>query len=277
MVVPEQSVSHPFELLHSSALCVNQGQGLPQRMAPSKYLLSYSPLAGAMPKLERILPAPDAFATCPAEGKVLEYYEGIFEAGYLLLHPFIKPVSREKEQFKPGARSTRASIAKNGVAVSWQEAAARAGLPSIAAVDIGLRSMILGLEKELSNQEYTSKIESLVESDGVLPPPEGCFSDLLHDRVLTYIQELGHEWVWVGDDFGTERRLYWIEDLKGRDADITRNCRNIFTIDKSVLWTTHWESHFSFLCSSKNNLANVQRFEGFFCTPQTEVYWSVRS
>lgn len=230
-----------------------------------------------MPKLERILPVPDAFATCPTEGKVLEYYEGIFEAAYVLLHPFVKNVSIREEQFKPATYPTRSSMVKNGVAVSWQEVAARAGLSSIAAVDIGLRSMVLGLKKEPSNQEFASKIESLVESDGVLPPPEGCFSDLLHDRVLTYIQELGHKWVWVGDDFGTERRLYWIEDLKGQEADPTRNCRNVFTVDKCFLWTTHWDSHFSFLCSSKNNLANVQGFEGFFCTPQTEVYWSVRS
>jgi len=229
-----------------------------------------------MLKPERILPVPDASATCPTEGKVLKYYEGVFEAAYVLLHPFIKPVSVGKEQFKPETYPTRSSIAKKCEAVSWQEVAARAGLPSIAAVDIGLRSMILGLSEELSNQKYAGKIESLVESDNILPPLDGCFSDLLHDRVLAHIQELGHEWVWVGDDFGTERKLYWIEDLKGQEAGPTRDHHNVFTPDQSILWTTHWDSHFSFLCSSRNNLSNIQALEGFFCTPQTEVYWSVR-
>lgn len=229
-----------------------------------------------MPKPERILPVPDAFATCPTEGKVLKYYESAFESAYVLLHPFIKPVSIGKEEFKPGTYPTRSSVVKNCEAVSWKKAAELAGLPSIASVDIGLRSMILGLRKELSNQEYAGKIESLVESHNILPPLDGCFSDLLHDRVLAYIQGLGHEWVWVGDEFGTERKLYWIEDLKGQEAGPTRGHRNIFTPDKRILWTTHWDSHFSFLCSAKGNLANIQVFEGFSCTPQTEVYWSVR-
>jgi len=212
------------------------------------------------------------------EGKILEYYAGAFEAVYALLHPFIKPVSVGKEQFEPGTYPTRSSIVKNCVAVSWEEVATKAGLPSIAAVDIGLRTMIRGLRAEFSNQEYSDKIELLAESDDILPPPEGSFSDLLHDKVLSYIQDVGHKWVWVGDEFGTKRKLYWIEDLKGQDAGPTTGHCNVFTPDKGILWTTHWDSHFSFLCSSKNNLATIQdgyHFEGFFCTARTEVCWSV--
>jgi hypothetical protein len=111
---------------------------------------------------ERIAPPPDTFATCPIDGKVLEYYAGVFEAVYILLHPFIKPISIGKEQFKPGTYPTRSSIVKNCTAVSWGEVAAKAGLPSIAAVDIGLRSRILGLRKGLSNKDYSDKIDLLV-------------------------------------------------------------------------------------------------------------------
>jgi hypothetical protein len=71
--------------------------------------------------------------------------------------------------------------------------------------------------------------------------------------------------------------MYWIEDLKGQKAGTTLGHCNVFTPDKTILWTTHWDSHFSFVCSSKSNLAKIGDFEGFFCTPQTEVYWSVRS
>lgn len=210
---------------------------------------------------KRIAPPPDTFATCPIDGKVLEYYAGVFEAVYILLHPFIRPISIGKEQFKAGTYPTRSSIVKNCAAVSWGEVAVKAGLPSIAAVDIGLRSRILGLRKGLSNKDYFDKIDLLYESDGILAPPEGCFSDLLHDRVLAHIQELGHKWVWVGDEFCTERKMYWVEDLKGQDAGPTRGRCNVFTPDKGILWTTHWDSHFSFLCSSKSNLANIRDFE----------------
>jgi hypothetical protein len=139
--------------------------------------------------------------------------------------------------------------------------------------------MIRGLKAAFSNEEYASRIESLAEKHDILPPPEGCFSDLLHDKILGAVQNLGYEWVWVGDEFGTERKLHWIEDLKHNATEVTSGHCNVFTPDKSLLWTTHWDSHFSFLCSSRSNLAAIQelsQFEGFFCTPSTEVYWSVR-
>ena len=227
---------------------------------------------------ERILPAPDIFATCPQEGKISDYYAGTFDAVYVLLHPFIKVVAIGAEQFRPPRYPSRSSIVRTCTPVSWAEAAQKAGLPSIAAVDVGLRTRIRGLRPELSNQDYADRIESLADSDHVLPPSEGCFSDLLHDAVLRFIQGLGYEWVWVGDEFGTERKRYWIDELKGQDDGPTSGRRhvNVFTPDNGLLWATHWESHFSFLCSSKRNLGVVQEsFEGFFCDPSTEVYWSV--
>jgi hypothetical protein len=229
---------------------------------------------------ERVLPAPDVFATCPLHGKVLEYYAGTFEAAYISLHPFIKTVSIAKEEFKPSTYPDRSTILKNCAPVSWADVAHHAGVPSLEAVDIGLRTLIRGLKEEFSNREYADKIEALFDAEGIVPPPEGCFSDLLHDSILQSIQGLGYEWVWVGDEFGTERKLYWIDDLKGVDAGPTRiGCRrNVFTPDKQLLWTTHWDSHFSFLCSSHRNLISVRdgsHLEGFFCSPSTEVYWSV--
>jgi hypothetical protein len=229
---------------------------------------------------ERILPTPDTFATCPTEDKILEYYAGTFEAVYIQLHPFIRAVSIDPDQFYPTTYPGRSTIVEKCAPVSWAEVTLKAGLPSIAAVDVGLRTRILGLKTEFSNQEYADKIEALAESDQIIPPTEGCFSDLLHDRTLSAIQSLGYQWVWVGDEFGTERRLHWIEDLQSQDSKVTKGHCKVFTPDKALLWTTHWDSHFSFLCSSKRNLDAINetyKFEGFLCTPTTEVYWSVRS
>src|SRR5690606_10908581 len=114
---------------------------------------------------ERILPQPDAFATAPpADVSILEHYAGIFEAVYVLLHPFIDAAEVRTEQFKPGTYPNRKFIAANCRAVSWADIIERTGLPSIAAVDVGLRTGIHGLKAEFSNQEYAAKIESLIES-----------------------------------------------------------------------------------------------------------------
>jgi hypothetical protein len=215
----------------------------------------------------------------PETHSIPEHYARTFEAVYILLHPFIDASEFGIEHFKPGTYPNRQSLAKNCRAVTWAEIIERTGLPSVAAVDVGLRTSILGLKEEFSNREYAAKIEAVVEQSKILPPDEGRFSDLLHDRVLDSIQSLGYEWVWVGDEFGTERKLYWIDDLKSQESGPTVGHRNVFTPDKAILWTTHWDSHFSFLCSSERNLKSIREayhFEGFFCDSTTEVYWSVR-
>jgi hypothetical protein len=128
------------------------------------------------------------------------------------------------------------------------------------------------------NQEFAARIKAMTESTGIIPPCEGEHSDLLHNQVLELFQELGHEWVWVGDEFCTERKLHWIEDLKnGQEPTVSGHC-NVFSPDKSFLWTVHWDSHFSLLCSSLENLNRTkvaERLEGFFCGPRTQIYWSV--
>ncbi len=228
----------------------------------------------------RILPSPDIFASCPLDGKVLAFYAGTFEAVYVSLNPFILPIGLNKDEFKPGTYPNRAQIVANCRPVSWAEVTRLTGLPSFAAVDIALRTGIGGLKKKFENVAYATAVDRLTETHGILPPLEGYFSDLLLDRVLAGVQALGYEWLWVGDEFCTERKLHWIEDLKNQDQDqgLTAGRFNVFTPDKELLWTIHWDSHFSFLYSSRDKLITLQQssgLEGFFCTETTEVYWSV--
>src|SRR5262245_59100813 len=133
---------------------------------------------------ERVLPPPDLFATCPLDGRVLEYYAETFEAVYVSLHPFIKAVSIDKEQFKPYTYPSRSTIVKTCAPVSWVEMATVANLPSLAAVDVGLRSMIGGLNEVFANRSFADRIEAVYVRENIVPPDEGRFSDLLHDRVL---------------------------------------------------------------------------------------------
>ncbi|QGM29159.1 hypothetical protein GI482_01535 [Bacillus sp. N3536] len=46
----------------------------------------------------------------------------------------------------------------------------------------------------------------------------------------------------------------------------------------SILLTTHWDSHFSMLCSDKNTVNKIVKscnLEGFYCVERTKVYWSL--
>lgn len=67
-------------------------------------------------------------------------------------------------------------------AVSWAEVARLAKLPSLAAVDIGLRTGIRGLKKERANSDYAGAIEALIETDGILHRQRDCFLNCFMTR-----------------------------------------------------------------------------------------------
>lgn len=227
----------------------------------------------------RVLPEPDRFAVCPNEGNILAFYNGVFDSVYVLLHPFIRPTSMSMEAFENERYPDRAKILESCEPVSWAEMQRLCGFASLAEIDVALRTQILGLKEEFSNDALASHLRKVSEAQGIIEPSEGTFSELSHDIVLTFLQNLGYEWVWVGDEFGTERKLHWIEDLKKTDSVATQGHCNVFTPDHKVLWNTHWDSHFSFFCGTAEivaDLAKESRLEGFACNESTEVYWSVR-
>jgi hypothetical protein len=225
---------------------------------------------------KRVLPTPDKFASCPNEGKVLGYFEGQYESVYVLLSPFMRPTSIPMVRFCPEKWPTKQELINGTEAVTWEQILSLTRLKSIDEIDIGLRTSIGGLNAKFSKQDFSEILCELTETAKIIHPPEGDVSPLLENRLYDSLQHLGHEWVWVGDEFCTKRKLTWIDDLKKGDEIPCHGC--VFTPDKSIMITSHWDSHFSFLCSSKSTILQIldhQDFEGFFCTPETEVYWSV--
>jgi len=222
---------------------------------------------------EKILPTPEKFASCPYDGKILEFYAGQFESVFIILHPFMEPADIEEERFCPEKWPSKIEIIEGCKPISWKQVLTLTGLTKLADVDVGLRTIIGGLRKDLSNHEFSEKLIEL-DNAGIILPEEGDIPPLLENRILEAIKALGHDWLWVGDEFGTERKLHFIDDLIAGDEIPIHGC--IFTHDHSLLVTTHWDSHCSFLCSSKSTLETLleaEPFEGFFCSENTEVYW----
>jgi len=46
---------------------------------------------------ENSKPERDKFASCPDDGNILDYYKGQFDSVYVLLTPFIKPITFDME------------------------------------------------------------------------------------------------------------------------------------------------------------------------------------
>ena len=221
---------------------------------------------------KRVFPEKEKFASCPYDERILEYYEGVFDSVYIMLHPFICPINIDR--FCAERWPSKHEMIKNCKAVSWHAVLEMSGLKTISEIDIGLRSYIGRINKKLSNADYVERLVSTVKRNQLIFPLEGDLSPLIENRIFNALRKTGYDWAWVGNEHGTERKLWWLEDLMEGDEVPSHGC--IFTHDHSILITTHWDSHCSFLCSSKKiieRILKIESFEGFYCTPNTEVYW----
>jgi hypothetical protein len=229
-----------------------------------------------MSENKRVLPPSDKFASCPYDENILEYYKGQFKFVYVLLHPFCKSDVIDWNTITPETYPSKDDMIEKCTPVTWQEVLKITPFKNISEIDVGLRSSIHGIKKH--NETLVDYLQKLYDETLIVTPLEGDLPPLLENRLYAAIKKLGYEWLWVGSELADERKLHYIDDLVS--GDLIPNHGSIFTHDYSLLVTTHWDSHCSFLCSSKNTIEKIlaiDPFEGFYCTPDTQVYWGLHS
>ncbi|WP_235848325.1 DUF2711 family protein [Litchfieldia alkalitelluris] len=222
-----------------------------------RYYYKKNEVGVVMTNSPRILPPPHKYAVCaPADIPIREYYKDVLEVVYLFYHPFLTSGSKT---------------------VSWETFLHSSGLNDLKQLDIGLRTIITGLKKKYADYHASKITLEVCEEKGYTLPSEGVFPTTIMNDIFSSIQKLGHDWLWCGDEHGTERKLEHIDDL-ANDENIYIHCRNLFTYDHQLLITTHWDSHFSMLCSNSRTVQDIVencKLEGFYCGDTTEIYWSI--
>ena len=229
---------------------------------------------------ERILPAPDKNIVCAdADIPILDFYQEYYDSVYIMLHPFIKITAPDKMEFKPGNWPKKEQLTKYTEKLSWKEFLELSGLKTIKRLDVALRTSIGGLKKQVENKEDADLLQTISESHNLIEPAEGRFHELLIDDMMRALQHLGHDWVFIGDEFGEERKLEYIQDIIDNKVKPGTAMRNWYTHKNEALFTVHWDSHFTLLCSDRqtiNKILEMYPLEGFFCDNTTEIYWSVQ-
>ncbi|WP_235524153.1 DUF2711 family protein [Pedobacter sp. Hv1] len=195
---------------------------------------------------------------------ILEFYRGYFDAVYIILHPFYK---LDKDN-------------KITQVMAWKDFQSLAGFKNINQLDIALRTYIGGLRTEYKNKKDADILEQASNLHDLWIPSEGNFQDTLDKEMLKSLQEQGHQYMYIGDEWGFERKLCYIQDALEGKADMLLTWgpeKNWYTSHNEILYTTHWDSHFTLLCSNKNTVENIlakHPFEGFYCDEKTDIYWS---
>ncbi|RFA31784.1 hypothetical protein CAI16_19860 [Virgibacillus dokdonensis] len=222
------------------------------------------------------LPEPHRYAVCASEGMpIKQFYDGVYEEVFIFFHPFMKQKHTEKE-------TVRTTWNKNNLSYqfevrTWKEFLHLSKITTVHQLDIGLRTRILALTKEKMDEETALAIDETCQQYNLITPGEGRLPEILINPLLKSVQQLGYFWIWCGNEFGTERKLEAVSDLISK-SKLPDDYSNFFTHYNELLITTHWDSHFSMLCGTKEVLEAVRlscQLEGFYCNHKTDIYWSV--
>lgn len=220
--------------------------------------------------------------TCPAEGdKILAYYRGYYESVFIIFHPFIKP----KEGFEFDYENDypeKKSIVENFDVVTWLEMSKECGFDDLSRIDIALRNWIGGLDVKHQNPVDVERLKSVCKQFKIIEPSEGRFSEFRIDEMISSIKNLGYDQIFFGDEWGERKEALSVADIefkKDFDSSIDFIPNNMYTEDKKLLYTVHWDSHFTLLCSDLETVKSIVdkwQFEGFYANNETEIYWSVK-
>jgi hypothetical protein len=227
---------------------------------------------------ERKLPTAEKYASCPNDGNILDYYSGQFDTVFIAYHKFYLPKDIPLESFEGDLWPSNFEIRSKCTPIDWSTVVTELALKNEAELDVGLRTCIGGLKKQFENKKVAELINEYEERQNIFTPSEGGICPFIEGTILDVLQTLNYNWLWVGDEFCTEKKLKWIKDILSIDE--IPSSANAYTPDKKLLISTHWDSHCTFICGSSalvNEVVGLAKLEGFYCNDKTHVYWGVHA
>jgi hypothetical protein len=251
----------------------------------------------------------------PDDTPMLPWFDGAFSHGFVALHPFVaieglyprvceygtlilsrssappdvdflEWVDGEAEERLDGKEVTENSVdeiaVRFGKQVSWREICDLAGLSDHCALDQALRTIILGLRKDLEDQTSAERLEKCCDQHALFRPTEGRFQPIMQANLIELFKRAGVSEVFVGDEFGDDERLVTLATLGDKQAwdrriDLSSwGIRRIFAPDQSMLVWVHWDSFYTAIFATAERLDGSrldELFEGFWCANETSTYW----
>lgn len=219
---------------------------------------------------------PPIYASSPYEGKILAYYGQYFSCVYVALHPFIKPNKILFSHFIADKWPSKSEILTDCEAITWKKIIDSIRFKDISQLDVALRTSIGGLSAVVAKPNDADVLIEFIEGSSIVPPEEGQIPPHLENRLLESLRKLGHTKLLVGDEFGFQSNLHSISELL--EEDLLPACGCYCTEEHDFLAISHWDSHCTFLCGSEADLNLIlasEQYEGFWCSPETEVLWGL--
>jgi hypothetical protein len=228
-------------------------------------------------KEEKVIHLVSKFS-CVYDGNILEHWKDDYESVFVLLHPFYKVKSNSDPRYFDKLPDEKDEILANYDPVKWKDIINLSPkFRSISEIDIALKTGINAIKKEYQSKELETALNEFMESAKLIEPDEGVISEFIENLVLKALMKLGYNEVNVSDEFNEEVKL--LELPKMLENFLIPSHGHVYDKEQSFFLTTHWDSHFTFLCGNKDFIEKVLKYtklEGFYCNKETEVFWSFK-
>ena len=251
----------------------------------------------------------------PDDTPILPWYQGQYTHAFIALHPFFfvegvdpakcdygtlilsgydKPDDLNLVEWSDQERVNRRTgkqldaddldllIKPHGISVSWQEVANRAEFNDHRELNRALRTSIDGLKPELSDPIGCERLLSYCARSQLFRPTEGMFQERMESKFVELFARTGYTTIVMADEFGppeTEVQviaLDTVETWRISDTLTTQYPRRLFTDDRSLLISTHWDSFFTIILGKRKQLSDIaigDLFEGFWASDETTIGW----
>jgi hypothetical protein len=217
---------------------------------------------------------------CAYEGtSIIEFYEKYFDTVYIILHPFLKVIDKTKIDFDE-EYPDKNKISNYCELMTWKDFLILSDIENIETLDIALRNSIGGLNKIFQNKISLKKLNETSEKHEIYHPNAGMFEYISIKSICESFVLLGFDKLIVGNEFGNEKRNLKIKKIFEDKDEIFSTDSNLYSENNEILYTVHWDSHYTILCSNKENVERIVskfNFEGFYCDKETDIYWSIKN
>lgn len=218
----------------------------------------------------------EEFTYPPYETPLAQAYGGLFEAAFIVLHPFIEMPAEFAWQVRPDYPSD-AEILTYGSPCGWTEVERQAGLSSCARINQALLTATGSLTGDLADIAGRELLRGFLQQESVWMPSQGRFEPLLQRKFLRVFANAGWRELVFVPEFPQASPVVRLEIDGLLDGSIPfPGCGTLLGPDHSFLFTVDWDSFFTLFYGAREfvrRMAQEQRLEGFFATANTDHAW----
>ncbi len=233
----------------------------------------------------------------PEDEAMLPWYRGIFDCGFIALHPFfviegldprltehgtlvlegtdrpagadfIKWMDQLSAEHSKGkelhGRSVDHMAKRFGQTIGWGEMCERLGLEDHCELDAALRTHIKGLRDDLTDPEAADRMVRHCAANRIFLRIEGDIPPLFEARLAAMFRRAGFTEIIAGDEFGDDECIVPVIGLDNEEPWITRDDFPTFghlrlmAPDHSMLAWVHWDSFYTAIFATKERAASLE-------------------